>query len=103
MKKTIASIAALAALFSITPAIHAADNDAPKKGRGFAAADTNGNGTLDLAEFTAMVSKRMDAEAAKKRFAELDKDGNGELTLEEFRAGRKARREGGESSKPAPN
>jgi len=98
MKKYIASIAAIAALLSMTPAMVAAEDAAPKKG-GLAAADANGDGKLNLAEYTQMVSKRMDAGKAKARFAELDKDGNGSLTREELNAGRK--QEGGEKKAEA--
>ena len=86
MKKTIAAIAAFAAVLSMTPGLSAADESAPK--RGFAAADANGDGKLDLTEFTKMVSKHLGAPEAKERFAKLDKDGDGFLTRQEFRAGR---------------
>jgi hypothetical protein len=102
MKKTIATIVALAATLTMTPGLRAAEDPAPKKGP-FAAADANGDGRLDLAEFTQMVSKRMDGATANARFAELDKDGDGSLTRQEARAGgRKGAKSVEETSKGNP-
>lgn len=83
----------------------------------FKAMDTDGNGTISLAEFKAGHEKRMAQmkermgekfDASKmpnpdETFKKLDKDGNGELTKDEMKAGHPAggpgqgpgRREGG--------
>lgn len=87
MKKPIVALAAIAALFSITPGMAAAEEAKPKKNP-FAVADANGDGRLDLAEYTEMMSGRPDARKAKARFAELDKDGDGFLTRQEVNSGR---------------
>jgi Ca2+-binding EF-hand superfamily protein len=73
---------------------------------GFAAIDTDGNGTLSLEEFKAMVAKKHEArklkegEAAKpapnaeETFAKLDTDKSGGLSKEEMAAGHKGPRDG---------
>jgi hypothetical protein len=72
-----------------------------RDGKMFAAIDTDGNGTISLEEYKAMVAKRMEArkpkegEAAKpapnaeERFNLLDTDKSGGLSKEEMAAGRK--------------
>lgn len=101
MKKTIAAVVAFAAVISMAPGLSAAEEAAPKKGP-FAVADANGDGRLDLAEYTQMVSKRLDAAKAKTRFKELDKDGDGSLTRQEFRAGMEGQKpDGAKEGKPA--
>ena len=85
----------------------------------FAAADTDGNGMLSLAEFEAMHNKRQekmkerlgdkyDPEKAAKRpsaakiFERLDADANGSVTKEEMAAGRakgRERRGGGQGGR----
>jgi len=79
-------LAATAALLSLPLALHAADEN-KKKGGGFAAADTNGDGKVSQAEYVAAVKGKMDEAAAKAKFAELDKNKDGSLSPEEFSAG----------------
>jgi hypothetical protein len=89
-------IAATAALLSLPLALHAADEGKKKGGGGFTAADTDGDGKISLAEFTAAVKARgMDEKAAKARFDELDKDKNGSLSREEFAAAGGGKKGGG--------
>ena len=116
-------------------AVLAAEGDAtvtPKESEGnkrlahFKANDTDENGTLSLAEFTAMQEKQMAARKAKmgdkfnadgaakrpsveERFKMADKDGNGELTPEELQSARqegmrkhKAMKEQGANKAAAP-
>ena len=52
-------------------------------GRLFAAADTNRDGTVTLAEFQAIIAGRRE-QAISERFAEIDADHNKALSYEEF-------------------
>lgn len=58
-----------------------------KQAAAFAAADKDGDGKLNLAEFTEFAKARMDADAAKAKFAEIDTDKDGFVSKEELRAG----------------
>jgi len=79
-------IAATAALLSLPLVLNAADGN-KKKGGGFTAADTDGDGKVSETEYVAAVKSRMAEDAAKKRFAALDKDKDGSLSREEFGSG----------------
>lgn len=50
--------------------------------------EKDGNGTLDVAEYTAWARSPAQQAGMKKEFAQRDADGNGQLTLEEYTAGR---------------
>lgn len=84
MKSTLA-VLALVAL--IIPAQAEEGKKGPKKGgdpaKRLEHKDTDGNGTLSLAEF---IKGAKDADKATAAFKRKDKDGNGELTLEELSA-----------------
>lgn len=82
-------IAATAAFLSLPLAITAAEEK--KKGGGFGALDTNKDGQLTLAEFTAGQKNKDGAEA---RFKALDTDKNGTVSAQEFSAGQKKKGEG---------
>jgi hypothetical protein len=79
-----------------------------KGGEMFVKADADGNGTLSLAEFTAMQAKREEMRKEKmgdkadpkregkrpsveERFAKLDANADGQLTKEELAAGRQGK------------
>jgi Ca2+-binding EF-hand superfamily protein len=92
-------IAATAALLSLPLALNAAD-EGKKKGGGFGAVDTDGDGKISKAEFTAMSKTRgMDEKASNARFDELDKDKNGSLSREEFAAAGGGKKKEGEGKK----
>lgn len=80
-------IAATAVLLSLPLALHAADEK--KKGGGFKAMDTDGDGKISKKEF---VAAQKDAGKAESRFAQLDKDGDGFLTQQEMAAGQKKKK-----------
>lgn len=83
-------IAATAVLLSLPLALNAADEK--KKGGGFKAMDTDGDGKVSLAEFKAAMSKsgKMNDEQIEKRFKDLDvSPKDGALSAEEFAAGQK--------------
>ena len=88
-------IAATAALLSLPLALRAAD-EGKKKGGGFTAVDTDGDGKISKTEFVAYSKNRgMEEKAANDRFAALDTDKNGSLSREEFAAaGKKKEGEG---------
>jgi len=103
MKSHLIPTAVAAVLLSASIAL-AADEAKPKKGKAapFAAADTNQDGKLDLAEFAAMNKKNPDPVQAKKRFARIDTDKDGFLSPVEMQAARKKAEDGG-GKKPQPN
>lgn len=78
---------ALAALIIPAQAEEKKDGDKPKKkgdpAKVFKKKDTDNDGFLSLAEFTAGAK---DAERAGKAFKRKDKDGDDKLSLEEFKA-----------------
>lgn len=106
---------AFAAVVLFAPFTASAQEGKPKGGKqaaAFAAADKNGDGKLNLAEFTEFAQARMDAAAAKTKFAELDADKDGFVTKEELRAGMRGQgKKGAEkketeekaAEKPAPS
>ncbi len=68
--------------------VHAQDAK-PKGGKAaaaFAAADKDGDGKLNAAEFAAMNKGKLDAAAAKAKFEATDADKDGFVTREELRA-----------------
>ncbi len=68
--------------------MHAQDAK-PKGGKAaaaFAAADKDGDGKLNAAEFAAMNKGKLDAAAAKAKFEATDTDKDGFVTREELRA-----------------
>tara|TARA_B100001989_G_C24528089_1_gene459884 strand:- start:1102 stop:1386 length:285 start_codon:yes stop_codon:yes gene_type:complete len=71
----------------ISPAIadetFSPEGNGGKKGGHFKAADTDGNGEIDKAEFLAQ---------AEKRFEKLDKDNSGSLSQDELKGARKHRK-----------
>jgi Ca2+-binding EF-hand superfamily protein len=79
-------IAATAVALALPLALNAAD-ESKKKGGGFTAADTDGDGKVSQAEYVVAMKARLDETAAKARFAELDKNGDKSLSREEFNAG----------------
>ncbi len=99
MNKRSILTAVIAAFLALPLAVTAADK---KKGGGFAALDTNGDGKVSKEEFTAAMSKsgKMNEEQIGKRFASMDKDGNGSISAEEFAAGQKS---GGGKKKKSEN
>lgn len=86
-KRSILTVA-IAAFLSLPLAVTAADK---KKGGGFGAMDTDGDGAVSKAEFKAQMGKsgKMNDEQIDNRFKSLDKDNNGKLSAEEFAAGQK--------------
>jgi Ca2+-binding EF-hand superfamily protein len=73
-----------------------------KAAAAFAAADKDGDGKLNLAEFTEFSKSRLDADAAKARFIEIDTNSDGFISKEEMRAGMKGQgKKGGGEKKPA--
>lgn len=87
MKTKIISTAVIAA-FSMALAVNAAEGE-KKKGGGFAALDTDGNGKISKKEYMASPAAQKDAGKAEARFKTLDKNNDGELSKEEFEAGQK--------------
>lgn len=89
-------IAATAAFLSLPLAITAAE-EKKKGGGGFGALDTDKDGKLTLAEFTAGQKNKDGAEA---RFKALDTDKNNSLSAQEFSAGQKKKGEGSKKKNP---
>ena len=85
-KRTILA-AAIAAFFSLSLALNAADEK--KKGGGFAAMDTDKDGKISKKEF---VAQQKDATKGENRFKQLDKDNDGFLSKEELAAGQKKKK-----------
>ena len=84
MKTKIISTAVIAA-FSMALAVNAAEGE-KKKGGGFAALDTDKDGSVSKKEF---VAAQKDASKGESRFAQLDTDKDGFLTQAEMAAGQK--------------
>ena len=63
-----------------------------RQGPDFAAMDTDGDGTVSLAEFTAFAQERAATRTARM-FARVDADGDGMVTLAEIEAAREMRGE----------
>lgn len=83
--------------WSKTPPAREKPGDGGEKqftGRLFREADADGDETVSLAEFTAFMERRGEADAgtAKQRFADLDKNHDGMLSKEEFLAGKPKKR-----------
>ncbi|MDB6167056.1 MAG: EF-hand domain pair [Lacunisphaera sp.] len=97
---------AFAAVVLLAPFTATAQDAKPKGGKqaaAFTAADKDGDGKLNLAEFTEFAKARMDADAAKAKFAEIDADKDGFVTKEELRAGMRGQGKKGAEEKPAEN
>ena len=106
---------AVAAAMLLAPFLYAGEGGERRKGRRkrnpkavMKRLDTDGDGKLTLAEFTAKREGRR-RERATKIFGRLDADGDKYVTLDELKAGRKKgrrgkrkRREGGETSAVRP-
>lgn len=68
-----------------TEAPPAAETEAPPAGGDFASFDTDQNGSLNQAEFSAWASAQgASAEAASAVFTQADSDGNGEISASEL-------------------
>ena len=87
MKTKIISTAVIAA-FSMALAVNAAEGE-KKKGGGFAALDTDKDGSVSKKEYMASPAAQKDASKAENRFKTLDKNNDGKLSKEEFDAGQK--------------
>ena len=87
MNKRTLVAAALAAFFSLSLALNAADEK--KKGGGFAAMDTDKDGKISKKEY---VAAQKDASKAETRFAQLDTDKDGFLSQAELAAGQKKKK-----------
>ena len=99
----IITLAALAAVFSIS-AVFAADDDGkkPEKKKGdpaarFAKLDADSDGKVTLDEFKAGMKKN--SEGAEKMMKAKDRDKDGSLTKEEFTAAPKKKGKGGDKKK----
>jgi hypothetical protein len=92
-------IAATAALLSLPLVLNAAD-EGKKKGGGFGAVDTDGDGKISKTEFVAYSKTRgMEEKPATDRFAALDTDKNGSLSREEFAAAGGGKKKEGDGKK----
>jgi Ca2+-binding EF-hand superfamily protein len=82
---------ALIAMVGLSPVVVAGDADTAKRQAYFNKWDADGDGQLNITEFTAMVTAQFakkgkpDAEAeAAKRFKRKDADGDGFISFDEF-------------------
>jgi hypothetical protein len=87
MKKTLILTTALCASFA---AVHAADEPKTTKPKRdpavtFKLMDTDGDGSVNLAEYTAGMTGKMNPARIEGVFKQKDKDGDGKLNLEEMK------------------
>jgi len=66
----------------------ATERQRPSAEESFKKLDTNGDGSLSLAEFKAGPMGQKDPAKAEEIYKKMDTKGNGKVTLEEFKAGR---------------
>ena len=88
---------ALIAMVGLSPVALAGDADTEKRQAYFNKWDADGDGQLNITEFTAMVTAqfakkgKQDAETeAEKRFKRKDTDGDGFISFDEFNQNKKS-------------
>ena len=95
MKTKIISTAVIAA-FSMALAVNAAEGE-KKKGGGFAALDTDKDGSVSKKEYMASPAAQKDSGKAENRFKTLDKNNDGKISKEEYMASPNAQKDTGKA------